>query len=121
VFRFFRAADVCHVNSLDDGMNLVAKEFVAARDDGQGVLLLSRFAGAARELSGALLVNPYDVDRVADTIADALTMPPDDQARRMRSLRAQVADNCVYRWAGHVLRDAAAVRRTWSEPVTALG
>jgi trehalose 6-phosphate synthase len=121
VFRFYRAADACHVNSLDDGMNLVAKEFVAARDDGQGVLLLSRFTGAARELSAALLVNPYDVDHVADTIADALTMPPDDQARRMRSLRAHVADNSVYRWAGRLLRDAAAVRRTWTAPVTALG
>jgi trehalose 6-phosphate synthase len=121
VFRFYRAADACHVNSLDDGMNLVAKEFVAARDDGQGVLLLSQFAGAARELSAALLVNPYDVDHVADAIADALTMAPDDQARRMRSMRAQVADNSVYRWAGRLLLDAAAVRRTWAAPVTALG
>ena len=121
VFRFYRAADACHVNSLDDGMNLVAKEFVAARDDGQGVLLLSRFAGAAHELSAALFVNPYDVDHVADTIANALTMPPDDQARRMRSMRAQVAENSVYRWAGRLLRDAAAVRRSWREPATALG
>ena len=121
VFRFYRAADACHVNSLDDGMNLVAKEFVAARDDGQGVLLLSQFAGAAHELFAALMVNPYDVDHVADTIANALTMPPDDQARRMRSLRAQVADNSVYRWAGRLLLDAAAVRRNWSAPVTALG
>ena len=121
VFRFYRAADACHVNSLDDGMNLVAKEFVAARDDGQGVLLLSQFAGAAHELSAALLVNPYDLDNVADAIANALTMPADDQARRMRSLRAQVADNSVYRWAGRLLLDAAAVRRDWSAPVTALG
>jgi len=121
VFRFYRAADACHVNSLDDGMNLVAKEFVAARDDGQGVLLLSQFAGAARELAAAMLVNPYDLDRVADAIATALTMPPDDQARRMRSLRAQVADNSVYRWAGRLLHDAAAVRRNWSAQVTALG
>ena len=121
VFRFYRAADACHVNSLDDGMNLVAKEFVAARDDGHGVLLLSPFAGAARELSAALFANPYDVDRVADAIADALTMPADDQARRMRSLRAQVEDNNVYRWAGRLLLEAAGVRRGWSAPVSALG
>ena len=66
-------------------MNLVAKEFVAARDDEQGVLLLSRFAGAARELSGAIVVNPYDIDNVADAMANALTLPGDDQARRMRA------------------------------------
>lgn len=66
-------------------------------------------------------MNPYDLDNVGDAIANALTMPADDQARRMRSLRAQVADNSVYRWAGRLLLDAAAVRRDWSAPVTALG
>jgi trehalose 6-phosphate synthase len=121
VFRFYRAADACHVNSLDDGMNLVAKEFVSARYDGQGVLLLSRFAGAARELAGAVLVNPYDVDNVADSIANALTMTPDDQARRMRSLRARVAENNVYRWAGRLLLDAAAARTDCSTSITAMG
>jgi trehalose 6-phosphate synthase len=115
VFRFYRAADACHVNSLDDGMNLVAKEFVAARDDEQGMLVLSRFAGAAAELSEALLVNPYDLDEVADTLADALTLPPSDQAARMRAMRAQVAEQNVYRWAGRLLLDAAAVRVSWCE------
>jgi trehalose 6-phosphate synthase len=121
VFRFYRAADACHVNSLDDGMNLVAKEFVAARDDGQGVLVLSQFAGAALELPDAFLVNPYHVDDVADGIADALTLPPDEQARRMRSMRRQVADHNVYRWAGRILLDAAGVRRHWADAVTATG
>jgi trehalose 6-phosphate synthase len=123
VFRLYRAADACHVNSLDDGMNLVAKEFVAARDDGQGVLLLSRFAGAARELSGAILVNPCDIDNVADAMADALTLPPDEQARRMCAMRRQVAEQNVFRWAGDLLMDAAAVRgiRAGQDPVAATG
>lgn len=110
VFRLYRAADACHVNSLDDGMNLVAKEFVAARDDGQGVLLLSRFAGAARELPGAILVNPCDIDNVADAMADALTLPAADQARRMRAMRQHVAEHNVFKWAAEMLTDAAAAR-----------
>ena len=123
VFRFYRAADACHVNSLDDGMNLVAKEFVAARDDGQGLLLLSRFAGAARELPGAVLVNPCDIDGVADALADALTLPPADQARRMLTMRRQVAERNVFRWAGDLLLDAAALRGAHADedPVAATG
>ena len=111
IFRLYRAADACHVNSLDDGMNLVAKEFVAARTDERGALLLSRFAGAAQELVGALLINPYDIDSVADGIADALTLSPDEQRRRMRLLRSQVATHNVFRWAGNLLQAAASVRR----------
>ena len=72
MFRLYRAADVCYVSSLHDGMNLVAKEFVSARDDERGVLMLSRFAGAARELTEALVVNPYDLEGVADTLRGAL-------------------------------------------------
>jgi trehalose 6-phosphate synthase len=123
VFRLYRAADACHVNSLDDGMNLVAKEFIAARDDGQGVLLLSRFAGAARELPGALLVNPCDIDNVADAIADALTLPGYEQSRRMYAMRRHVAEKNVFRWAGDLLLDAAAVRgaRAGEDPVAAIG
>jgi trehalose 6-phosphate synthase len=111
VFRLYRAADACHVNSLDDGMNLVAKEFVAARDDNRGVLLLSRFAGAARQLAGAILVNPCDIDHVADAMADALTLPEDEQARRMEAMRRHVAEHNVFKWARDILFDAAAVRR----------
>ena len=121
VFRFYRAADACHVNSLDDGMNLVAKEFVSARDDERGALVLSRFAGASRELGGAIAVNPCDVDGVAEAIADALTMPPADQAARMRDMRLQVAEHNVYRWAGRLLLDAAAARESCSDPEAAFG
>jgi trehalose 6-phosphate synthase len=111
VYRFYRAADVCYVSSLHDGMNLVAKEFVAARDDERGVLVLSRFTGAARELSEALIVNPYDLEESAAALHAALEMSPAEQATRMRSMRSVVSELNVYRWAGRMLVDAAALRR----------
>jgi trehalose 6-phosphate synthase len=111
VFRYYRAADVCYVSSLHDGMNLVAKEFVAARDDERGVLVLSQFTGAARELSEALVVNPYDIEEAAAALATALRMPRREQQDRMRAMRALVAEFNVYRWAGRMLVDAARVRR----------
>ncbi|MGE3508797.1 MAG: trehalose-6-phosphate synthase [Vicinamibacterales bacterium] len=110
VFRMYRAADVCYVSSLHDGMNLVAKEFVSARDDLQGVLLLSRFAGAARELTEALVVNPYDVEAVGDILMAALAMSPNEQRERMSALRQQVSEHNVYRWAGRMLLDATRLR-----------
>jgi trehalose 6-phosphate synthase len=111
VFRYYRAADVCYVSSLHDGMNLVAKEFVAAREDEQGVLVLSRFTGAARELTEALVVNPYDLEEASAALAAALGMSPDEQRTRMRSMRMFVAEFNVYRWAGRMLVDAARLRR----------
>jgi trehalose 6-phosphate synthase len=114
VYRFFRAADVCYVGSLHDGMNLVAKEFVSARDDNRGVLVLSTFAGAARELQAAVIVNPHAIDDCAQSLAAALSMPAEDQARRMRSLRAVVAHNNGYRWAGKMLTDTARIRERTS-------
>ncbi len=111
VFRYYRAADVCYVSSLHDGMNLVAKEFVSARDDERGVLLLSRFTGAARELTEALLVNPYDLEEASTALATALSMSPKEQVERMRALRAFVAEFNVYRWAGRMLVDAARLRQ----------
>jgi trehalose 6-phosphate synthase len=111
VFRYLRAADVCYVSSLHDGMNLVAKEFVAARDDERGVLVLSQFTGAARELTEALIVNPYDLEEASSAIAAALLMPPEEQADRMRALRSLVAEFNVYRWAGRMLSDAARLRQ----------
>jgi trehalose 6-phosphate synthase len=111
VFRYYRAADLCYVSSLHDGMNLVAKEFIAARDDEQGVLILSSFTGAARELTEALIVNPYDLDEAALAMAAALNMPADQQRERMRALRGFVAEFNVYRWAGRMLVDAARLRR----------
>jgi trehalose 6-phosphate synthase len=111
IFRYLRAADVCYVSSIHDGMNLVAKEFVAARDDERGVLVLSRFTGAARELTEALLVNPYDLEEASSALAAALAMPAPEQAERMRAMRAFVQDMNVYRWAGRMLVDAARLRQ----------
>jgi len=111
VFRIYRAADLCYVSSLQDGMNLVAKEFVSARDDEQGVLLLSQFTGAARELAEALVVNPYDLEEVSSAMDTALRMPKDEQRERMRAMRAFLAEFNVYRWAGAMLVDAARLRR----------
>src|SRR5664280_2896718 len=88
VNRYYRAADVCMVTSLHDGMNLVAKEYVAARDDERGVLVLSQFTGAAHELYEALIVNPYHIEQTAEALFQALTMPDFEQKERMRSMRA---------------------------------
>jgi trehalose 6-phosphate synthase len=110
VFRFYRAADLCYVSSLHDGMNLVAKEFVAARTDLKGVLVLSEFTGAARELTEALIVNPYDLESSSAALAAALTMPAYEQQDRMRSMRAMLAQFNVYRWAGKMLVDASRLR-----------
>jgi trehalose 6-phosphate synthase len=98
-----RLADFCIVSSLDDGMNLVAKEFVASRFDEDGVLILSRFTGSARELTNAVLVNPFAVDEIADAILLALEMPEDERRKRMQKMRAVVAENNIYRWAGKLL------------------
>jgi trehalose 6-phosphate synthase len=111
VNRYYRSADACMVTSLHDGMNLVAKEFVAARDDERGTLILSQFTGAAHELYEALIVNPYDVEQTANALYRALTMPEYEQQERMRSMRAMVRDFNVYRWAGRMLLDAARVRQ----------
>ena len=110
VFRFYRAADLCFVSSLHDGMNLVANEFVAARTDLKGVLVLSEFTGAARELTEALIVNPYDLEKCSEALATALTMPEDEQRDRMRSMRSILVQFNVYRWAGKMLVDAARLR-----------
>jgi trehalose 6-phosphate synthase len=107
----YRAADFCIVSSLHDGMNLVAKEFVAARDDEQGVLILSQFTGAATELAEALVVNPYNIDQCAAAMHLGLTMPGAEQRARMRSLRGIVQEFNVYRWAGRMLLDAARMRQ----------
>jgi trehalose 6-phosphate synthase len=107
IYPLYRAAAGCVVSSLHDGMNLVAKEFVTARDDDRGVLVLSEFTGAARELTDAVIVNPFDVDGLAAGLHAALTMPPAEQQRRMRRMRAQVADHNIYRWAGVLLSEAS--------------
>ena len=111
VWELYRAADFCIVNSLHDGMNLVAKEFAAARDDEDGVLILSTFAGASRELLEALLVNPFDVSETAAAIETAIRMPREQRRERMQLMRRTVKENNVYRWAGRMLMDAARVRQ----------
>jgi trehalose-6-phosphate synthase len=98
-----RLANFCVVSSLHDGMNLVAKEFVASRCDENGVLILSRFTGAATELAEALLVNPFAIDETAEAIAKALEMPEAEQRRRMQRMRSTVAVNNIYRWAAKIV------------------
>jgi trehalose-6-phosphate synthase len=110
IARFYKAASVCMVTALHDGMNLVAKEFVASRDDDRGVLILSTFAGAAMELSDALLVNPYDVQQVAGAIHRALEMPTEEQVTRMQHMRTNVREYNIYRWAANLLSDLTEIR-----------
>ena len=98
-----RLADFCLVTSLHDGMNLVSKEYVASRVDGDGVLILSEFAGASRELTDALLINPFDEGETADAIRQALDMPEEERRRRMQRMRAAVEENNIYRWAGKIV------------------
>jgi trehalose 6-phosphate synthase len=109
VARYYRAADLCLVTSLHDGMNLVAKEYLEARNDGDGVLVLSRFTGAARELKDALLINPYDTEQVSEAIHTGLRMSPAERCLRMQRMRQQVRENNVYRWASLILTDLCAV------------
>jgi len=107
---FYKAADLCMVTSLHDGMNLVAKEFVAARDDEHGVLVLSQFTGASRELQDAVIVNPYDIGQIAKSIHLALTMDNAEQQARMRRMRKTLKEQNVYRWAGNLITDLCEVR-----------
>jgi alpha,alpha-trehalose-phosphate synthase [UDP-forming] len=104
-----RLAHFCVVSSLHDGMNLVAKEFISARTDGDGVLILSRFAGAAEELPEALLINPYVIDEFAATIKEAIEMPEEERRRRMGSMRETVATNNIYRWGASMITRLASI------------
>jgi trehalose 6-phosphate synthase len=107
---YYRAADLCLVTSLHDGMNLVAKEFVATRQDERGALILSCFTGAARELRDALQVNPYDIDQTAEAIRAALEMESEEKQMRMQRMRKLVRENNVYRWAGSLIGELCEVR-----------
>jgi alpha,alpha-trehalose-phosphate synthase [UDP-forming] len=107
---YYRVADFCLVTSLHDGMNLVAKEYIAARKDERGALILSRFTGASHELEDALIVNPYDTDELAHAIHAAMVMPADEQRARMGRMRALVREHNVYRWAGNLISELAGVR-----------
>jgi trehalose-6-phosphate synthase len=120
IMPYYRAADFCMVTSLHDGMNLVAKEFVAAREDGEGALILSQFTGATRELRDALIVNPYDTDQMADAIRIALEMDSEERRIRMRHMRHIVRENNVYRWAGNLIAELSEIRIDEVEPAVAL-
>jgi len=110
IMPYYRAADLCLVTSLHDGMNLVAKEFLAARQDENAVLILSQFTGAARELRDALLVNPYDTDQMAEAIRIALEMEPEEKQLRMQRMRKIIRENNIYRWAGTLITELCEVR-----------
>jgi alpha,alpha-trehalose-phosphate synthase [UDP-forming] len=110
IVPYYRAADLCLVTSLHDGMNLVAKEFVATRQDELGVLILSRFTGAARELRDALQVNPYDIDQTAEAIRAALEMQAEEKKTRMHRMRKLVREQNVYKWAGSLIGALCEVR-----------
>ena len=114
---YYKAADVCLVTSLHDGMNLVAKEFVSTRDDEQGALILSRFTGAARELRDALIVNPYDAEQLAEAIHFALEMDPEERIARMQRMRRIVREHNIYRWAGTLITELSEIRLDIPETV----
>jgi alpha,alpha-trehalose-phosphate synthase [UDP-forming] len=117
ILPYYRTADLCMVTSLHDGMNLVAKEYVAARNDGQGVLILSRFAGASHELVDALIVNPYDTEEMAAAIHRALEMSPEERGLRMRHMRTTVKEHNIYRWAGNLIAELCEIRPAAAGPV----
>jgi trehalose 6-phosphate synthase len=108
--RYYKAADLCMVTSLHDGMNLVAKEYVAACESNQGVLILSCFTGASRELRDAVIVNPYDTEQLADAIHFALVMDPEYRADHMRRMRRIVKEFNVYRWAAELITELCEIR-----------
>jgi alpha,alpha-trehalose-phosphate synthase [UDP-forming] len=110
ILKYYRAADLCLVTSLHDGMNLVAKEFLSARNDERGVLILSIFTGAARELRDALQVNPYDIDQTAEAIRAALEMEPEEKQSRMQRMRKTVREHNVFYWAGSLIAELSELR-----------
>ncbi len=117
ILPYYRSADVCMVTSLHDGMNLVAKEYVASRADEQGALILSRFAGASHELVDALLVNPYDTEELANAIHRALAMSPEEKRARMARMRAYIREHNIFRWAGDLISELGALRLDTPQPV----
>jgi trehalose-6-phosphate synthase len=107
---FYTSANFCMVTSLHDGMNLVAKEFIAARNQNDGVLILSRFAGASQELHAATIINPYDIEQTADAIKTALEMPKEQQQQKMKQMRRMITGHNVYSWASNILRTMASIQ-----------
>jgi trehalose-6-phosphate synthase len=110
IIPFYSAANFCMVTSLHDGMNLVAKEFIAARNQNDGVLILSQFAGASHELHGAVIINPYDIEQSADAIKGAIEMPEELQFQKMKQMRRMIMGHNVYSWASEILRAMASIQ-----------
>lgn len=110
IFPYYAAADFCMVTSLHDGMNLVAKEYVATRNTNTGSLILSRFTGASQELHGALIVNPYDIEQSADAIKFAIEMEPEEQYQRMKQMRQAILKNNIFYWASELIRTMTAIQ-----------
>lgn len=108
---FYRLADICIVSSLHDGMNLVAKEYVAAKNDLTGSLILSSFTGASRELTDAIQINPYSIEEFADSIKLAVDMPIPEKKRRMESMRKIISENNIYKWAGNIITELTTLRK----------
>jgi len=111
IMPYYLLADMCIVSSLHDGMNLVAKEYVASRKDSAGVLMLSKFTGAARELTDAVQINPYSIEEFADSIKFAIEIPYDDKKRRMENMQAAVRQNNIYRWAGNIITELMSLKK----------
>ena len=108
---YFILADLCIVSSLHDGMNLVAKEYVASKSDLSGSLILSRFTGAARELTDSVLINPYSIEEFSDAIKFAIEMPREDKRKHMENMRKIVMENNIYRWAGDIITELTGLKK----------
>jgi len=108
---YYMLADLCIVSSLHDGMNLVAKEYVASKTDSSGALILSRFTGAARELTDAVLINPYAIEEFADAIKFTIELPPDEKKKRMENMRSIIRDNNIYKWAGSIITELVSLKK----------
>jgi trehalose 6-phosphate synthase len=115
----YRSADLCIVSSLQDGMNLVAKEFVACQIDERGVLILSRFTGSAEEIEGAVLINPFNVDGFVAAIRTSLEMSPDERKRRMRRMRRQLHNSTIFDWLDSILARSAEIMGIQHQPALA--
>ncbi|MFZ2356704.1 MAG: trehalose-6-phosphate synthase, partial [Candidatus Omnitrophota bacterium] len=102
---------ICIVSSLHDGMNLVAKEYVASKSDLSGALILSRFTGAAKELTDSILINPYSIEEFSDAIKSAIEMPFEEKRKRMENMRRIVSENNIYRWAGNIITELTSLRK----------
>ena len=111
ILPFYKSANLCMVTSLHDGMNLVAKEFVASRNSNDGVLILSRFAGASQELQGAIIINPYDIEQMADAIKTAIEMSKKGQNHRMKQMRQVILEHNIYSWAASLIRTMVSLQR----------